>query len=75
MHNLGLLSVGEHGIDLLKRALQIEKKVCGEDHPEVASTLLGLSYHFYYLGDLQKAKKMVEDAFFMLQNFNNPPCK
>ena len=75
MHNLGFLLGGECGIDLLKRALEIKKGVYEEDHPEVARTLLGLSYPYLYLGDLQKAKKMAQDALFMLQNFNNPPGK
>ena len=66
---------GEHGIDLLKRALEIEKSVYGEDHPDFASTLCALGDLYRDLGDLQKAKKFVEDALFMLQNFNNPPCK
>ena len=75
MHNLGGLLRGEHGIDLLKRALDIRKNVSGEDHPEVARTLYVLGDLYRDLGDLQKAKKMVEDALFILQNFNNPPCK
>ena len=75
MHNLGDLLGGEHGIDLLKRALEIEKSVYGEDHPALATTLVVLGEIYRDLGDLQKAKKMVEDALFMLQNINNPPCK
>ena len=75
MHNLGLLSGGNHGIDMLKRALEIEKNVYGEDHPEVAGTLIGLSYLYRNLGDIQNAKKMAQDAFIMLQNVHNLPCK
>ena len=75
MHDLGLLLRGEHGIDLLKRALEINKSVCGEDHPEVARTLVVLSHLYRDLGDLLKAKKMVQDALFMHQNIHNPPCK
>ena len=67
--------MGEHGIDLLKRALEIKKSVYGEDHPEVARTLLALGDLYYDLGDLQSAKKMVQDALFILQNINNPACK
>ena len=66
---------GEHGIDLLKRALDIRKSVYGEDHPEVARTLFVLGNLYRHLGDLQKAKKMVEDALFILQNINHPSCK
>ena len=66
---------GEHGIDLLKRALDIEKYVYGEDHPKLASILYGLSCLYHDLGDLLKAKKMAQDALFFLRNFNNPPCK
>ena len=66
---------GEHGIDLLKRALDIRKNVGGEDHPEVARTLFVLGDLYRDLGDLQKAKKLVQDALFTLQNFNNPQCK
>ena len=66
---------GEHGIDLLKRALEINKSVYGEDHPEVARTLVVLGDLYHDLGDLQKAKKMVQDALFMLLNMNNPLCK
>ena len=66
---------GEHGIDLLKRALEIDKSVYGEEHPEVARTLFALGDFYHDLGDLQKAKKMVEDALFMLQNIHNSPCK
>ena len=75
MHNLGLLLGGEHGIDLLKRALDIRKNISGEDHPEVGRTLYVLGELYCDLGDLQKAKKLVQDAFFTLQNFNNPHCK
>ena len=75
MHNLGSLLRGEHGIDLLKRALDIRKNISGEDHPEVCITLYVLGDLYRDLGDLQKAKKLVQDALFTLQNFNNPPCK
>ena len=75
MHNLGDLLGGEHGIDLLKRALEIKKSVYGEDHPEVARTLFVLGNRYRDLGDLQMAKNMVQDALFMLQDINNPPCK
>ena len=70
-----MLLGGEHGIDLLKRALAIEKSVRGKDHPEVARALLVLGDLFHDLGDIQKAKKMFQDALFMLQNINNPLCK
>ena len=75
MRNLGFLLGGEHGIDLLKRALAIKKIVCGEDHPEVATTLFVLGDLYYDLGDLQKSKKIVQDALFMLQNTHKLPCK
>ena len=75
MHNLGVLVGGEHGIDQLKRALEIDKSVYGKDHPEVARTLLVLGYLYRDLGDLQKAKKMAHNAWFILQNFDNPRCK
>ena len=66
---------GKHGIDLLKRALDIRKRISGEDHPEVARTLAVLSELYRDLGDLQKAKKMAQDALFILQNINHPQCK
>ena len=75
MYNLGILLAGEHGINLLKRALEIEKGVYGEDHPKLVSTLIGLSSLYHDLGDLLKAKKMAQDALFFLRNFTNPPCK
>lgn len=77
MHNLSNLLGGEHGINLLKRALEIKKSVLGEDHLEVARTLVVLSCHYLYddLGNLQMAKKMAQDALFMLQNIHNLPCK
>ena len=75
MHDLGLLLGGERGIDLLKRALEINRSVYGEDHPEVARTLVVLIYLYRDRGDLQKAKKIVQDALFMLQSIHNPTCK
>ena len=75
MHNLGSLLGGEHGIDLLKRVLEINKSVYGEEHPEVARTLYALGDLYHDLADLQKAKKMTQDALFMLQNIHNSPCK
>ena len=75
MYNLGILLAGEHGINLLKHALEIEKGVYGEDHPKFVGTLIALSSLYRDLGDLLKAKKMAQDALFFLRNFINPPCK
>ena len=75
MHNYCVLVRGKHGIDLLKRALEIWKNISGEDHPVVARMLAVLSEIYRDLGDLQKAKKMAQDALFILQNINHPPCK
>ena len=66
---------GERGIDLLKRALDITKSVYGEDHPDVAQTLYVLCEIYRELGDLQKAKKIAQDALFILRNFHHPHCK
>ena len=75
MHNFGVLVRGKHGIDLLKQALDIRKNIYGEDHPEVARTLFVLGNLYRDRGDLQTAKEKAQDALFILQNINNPPCK
>ena len=64
--------MGEHSIELLKRSLEIEKHFYGDDHPDVANTLIEISASHYDLGDTQKAKKVAYDAFTLLQNTYNP---
>ena len=75
MHNFGSLFGGEHGMDLLKHALAIHKSVYGEDHPHVARTLFALGDLYHDLGNLQKAKMMIQDALSVFLNINNSPCK
>ena len=75
MHNFGVLVRRNPGIDLLKHALHIRKNIYGEDHPEVARALFVLGNLYREQGHLQTAKKMAQDALFILQNVNNPPCK
>ena len=66
---------GKQSIELLKRALEIKKQVYGEDHPNIARTLLCLSESYHDLGDIHQAKKMAQDAILLLQSTRDPPCK
>ena len=63
------------GIHCLKQSLEIREKIYGKDHPDVAKVLTGFSSSYHFQGNIQMAKKMAQDAFNMLQDANNPPCK
>ena len=65
----------EKGIQCLKQSLGIREKIFGKDHPDVAKVLTGLSSSYHFLGDIQMAKKMAQDAVNMLKDANRPPCK
>ena len=60
---------------MLKRSLEIKKNVYGEDHPDIASTLINLSSHYHDLGDILNAEKMAQDVLHLLQNTHNPLSK
>ena len=66
---------GKQSLELLKRALEIKKHVYGEDHPNIARTLLCLSETYHDMGDIHQAKKMAQDAFLLLQSTHDPPRK
>ena len=66
---------GERGVDMLKRSLEIKKNIYGEDHPDIATTLICLSSHYLNLGDILNAEKIAQDALRLLQETHNPLCK
>ena len=75
LSTLGNVMKGKQSIELLKRALEIKKQVYGEDHPNIARTLLCLSESYHDLGDIHQAKKMAQDAILLLQSTHDPPRK
>ena len=60
---------------MLKRSLEIKKNIYGEEHPDIASTLIILSSHYHDLGDILNAKKMAQDALLLLQDTHYPLSK
>ena len=60
---------------MLKRSLEIKKNIYGEEHPDIASTLIILSSHYHHLEDILSAKKMAQDALRLLQDTDHPLCK
>lgn len=75
LNNLGNVMKGKQSLELFKRALEIKKHVYGEDHPNIARTLLCLSETYHDMGDIHQAKKMAQDAFLLLQSTHDPPRK
>ena len=63
------------GLHHLKQSLEITEKIYGKDHPNIANFLIGLSSSYHFLGDIQMAKKMAQDALNMLKDAGRPPCK
>jgi len=55
-----------------ERALMIEEKVYGPDHPEVAETLNNLGMTLQNLGDLQEAKRNFERALMIEEKVYGP---
>lgn len=66
---------GKHAIDVLKQSLEIMKIVYGEDHPDIAIILIGLSSHYHDLGDILNAKTIAQDALRLLQDTYSPFSK
>jgi tetratricopeptide (TPR) repeat protein len=48
--------------ELLERALTIDERHYGPDHPEVAPTLTNLGSAYGSLGDAQKSRELLERA-------------
>ncbi|WP_353280612.1 tetratricopeptide repeat protein [Wolbachia endosymbiont (group B) of Cyclophora punctaria] len=55
--------------ELLERTLPILKNHYGEDHFEVAITLVNLSISYIALGDYERAKELLERALPILENY------
>ena len=66
---------GKHAIDVLKQSLEITKIVYGEDHPDIAIILIGLSSHYHDLGDILNAKTIAQDALRLLRDTYSPFSK
>ena len=66
---------GKHAIDVLKQSLKITKIVYGEDHPDIAIILIGLSSHYHDLGDILNAKTIAQDALRLLRDTYSPFSK
>ena len=58
--------------DLLERALRINEQHYGKEHPEVAITVFNLGRAHDDLGDLRRAKELVERAFKIWVEHGHP---
>jgi tetratricopeptide (TPR) repeat protein len=57
---------------LLERALTIDERHYGPDHPEVATTLVNLGNAYGSLGDAQKSRELLEHALTINERHYGP---
>lgn len=62
----------EHAVRNLKKALQINKDLHGENHRIIAATLNYLGYAYLQMGKVQKAKETLERAVEIMDNLSPP---
>ncbi|MCX6584606.1 MAG: tetratricopeptide repeat protein [Candidatus Aminicenantes bacterium] len=64
-------ALGEYGRakDYHERALAIRKKISGELHPDVATSLNNLGATYFQMGQKDKARQYLEKAYALFKQF------
>ena len=68
----GKLGENAKARDVLERALAINERTYGRDHPNVAITLMNLGVAYGQLGDAAKKRKYVTRAVTILEGAYGP---
>lgn len=59
-------------VELLQRALEINKNVHGPSHISVAITMSNMSTAYRHLGEVTKSKELAEEALKKTQDLHGP---
>jgi tetratricopeptide (TPR) repeat protein len=61
------LGDSKKAVDYFEKALEIDREVYGEKHPDVATRLSNLGSAWYSLGDSKKAIEYTQQAYTIFQ--------